>query len=83
MNKKYPIGTKIRFMHKTLDTGKIGTIVAFHGDSPTVYLPTSCKHIENNYYPTYDGVKITWHCGWNDIELLFQKNEQLLFEFMY
>ena len=83
MDKKWPIGTKIRFIHRTLDTGKIGKIVAYHGGNPTVYLPTAEKHIKYNRCSIYKGVKITWHCGWDDIEILAVKNQQLLFDFAY
>lgn len=80
---KYPIGTRIRFTNSSLDTNKIGTIVAYRiNDLPIVYLPTAYKHIINNYYPVLsDGTKFTWKCGWNEVEKLPQKNEQLLFDF--
>ena len=85
MDKKYPIGTKIRFINKTIDTNKTGTIVGLRPGSgrPVVFLPTAEKHIIENRYPTLSGgTKFTWKCGWDEIELLVQKNEQLLFSFM-
>ena len=35
-DRKYPIGTSIRFIHNYLDTGKTGTIVGYHDDKPTI-----------------------------------------------
>lgn len=83
MTKKYPIGTKIRFIHSSLDTNKIGTIVRINKDGRlSVYLPMADKHIKEDYHPTLDdGTKFTWHCSWHEIELIGQ--QQLLFEFMY
>ncbi len=82
--KKYPIGTKIRFIHKSLDTNKEGVIVGLTTSrGPDIYLPTANKHIKENYHPTLDdGTKFTWHCSWNEIELLVVKGQQLLFSFM-
>ena len=37
-DRKYPIGTKIKFLWECEDTGKIGTIVTYHGDSPAIYI---------------------------------------------
>lgn len=81
--KKYPIGTKIRFIHPHIDTNKEGVIVAISlSDKPTVYLPTADKHVNQNYHPILrDGTKFTWHCCWYEIELLVVKGQQLLFEF--
>jgi len=84
MNKKYPIGTKVSFVYPYEDTGKIGTIVGYYGNSPIVYIPTADKHIKRHYHPTLDnGTPFTWYCGWRDIEILAEKNQQLLFAFMY
>ena len=82
--KKYPIGTKIRFIHKSLDTGLKGTIVGLSlGGKPDIFLPMADKHIKDNYYPTLDdGTKFTWHCSWNEIERISIKGQQLLFSFM-
>lgn len=82
--KKYPIGTKIRFINPTLDTNKTGTIVGFsYSGRVDIFLPTAEKHIKDNYHPTLpDGTKFTWHCRWDEIELLMVKGQQLLFAFM-
>jgi len=81
-DKKYPIGTKIRFLHH-FDFGKIGTIVGLRSNGkPIIFLPTADKHSIDNYYPTLsDGTKFTWKCSWHEIEPL--KNVQLLFSFMH
>jgi len=78
---KYPIGTKIRYTHKTVDTNKTGTIVGYSGNTPFIYLPEADKHIIFFRYPTFNGIKVTRCCDWGNIEKLPQKNEQLLFEF--
>jgi len=79
-DRKYPIGTSIRFIHNYLDTGKTGTIVGYHDDKPAIYLPKADKHVKHNNYPTLsDGTKFTWYCGWNDIEVL--TGGQLTFDF--
>ncbi len=82
--KKYPIGTRIRFIHPRIDTGKEGTIVGFSASGkPDVYLPTAKKHIIDDYHPTLPGgIKFTWHCHWDEIEPLAIKGQQLLFSFM-
>ena len=82
--KKYPIGTKIRFIHPRIDTGLTGTIVGFtFNGRPDIFLPMADKHIKNNYHPTLDdGTKFTWHCSWNEIEPISVKGQQLLFSFM-
>jgi len=84
MNKKYPIGTKVRFVFPYEDTDKIGIIVGYHGSNPIIYIPTADKHIERNQHPILDdGTPFTWYCRWQDIEILVEKNQQLLFAFMY
>lgn len=81
---KYPIGTKVKFINPNLDTGKIGKIVGYLNDRPTVYLPRAYKHVMQNYHPTLPGnIKFTWHCSWREIEILSQKGQQLVFDFMY
>jgi len=82
--KKYPIGTRIRFLNPFFDTGKKGVIVGLTtGRGPDIYLPTADKHIIHNHYPTLDDrTKFTWHCGWDEIEPISVKGEQLLFAFM-
>ena len=83
--KKYPIGTKIRFIHPRFDTGLTGTIVGLTTNrGPDVYLPTAEKHVKYDNHPTLDdGTKFTWHCSWNEIEPLVLLNQQLLFSFMH
>ena len=82
--KKYPIGTTIRFIHPRLDTGLTGTIVGFtFNGRPDIFLPMSDKHIKDNRHPVLpNGVKFTWYCSWNEIEILVVKGQQLLFSFM-
>lgn len=76
--KKYPIGTRIRFLWPNKDTNKVGNLVAYRDGDPVIYLPDGeCQH------RTMDGVPFTWMCSWKQIELAYTKNEQLLFEFMY
>ncbi len=84
MVKTYPIGTKIRFLYKRIDTNKTGVIVGLRrGGGPIVFLPTADKHLKDNNYPTLpDGTKFTWKCGWDEIELFVLPNQQLLFNFM-
>ena len=79
----YPVGTRIKFTYEYEDTGKIGTIVNINSYGVDIYLPTGDKHIQRNYYPTLnDGTKFTWHTQWQCLELVAQKGEQLLFDFM-
>lgn len=78
---KYSIGTKIRFLDKygmTGDRGKEGTIVNYHYNYPIIFLPKS-KHISE--FST-EQIPATWETGWNNLEILSQKNQQLLFSFM-
>lgn len=79
---KYPIGTKIKFLNPHIDTGLTGTVVGFTRQVD-VYLPKADKHIVHSRYPVLsDGTKFTWHCEWNEIELIYVPNEQLVFSFM-
>lgn len=81
--KKYPVGTKIRFLYTGADTNKEGTIVGITYGLPDIYVPTADKHIKDNYYPILPGgIKYTWHCRWEEIEPLTLKGQQLLFDFM-
>ena len=85
-NKKYPIGTKIKYVEPdptdiaSKDIGKIGKIVGYHGwNCPAIFLPES-KHISCESTPQ---TPVSWACGWDSVEILLsQKNEQLLFAFM-
>jgi len=84
-DKKYPIGTKIRFLYKRVDTNKIGTIVAITPwGNPVIFLPTAQKHISDGYYFTLDdGTKYSWQCKWREIEKVVEKNQQLYFDSIY
>lgn len=79
---KYPTGTKIKYVGNfwdgTGDRGKVGTIVGFYHNYPLIFLPKS-KHVSE--YSTPD-IPVSWEAGWKSIEILTQKNEQLLFSFM-
>lgn len=85
--KKYPIGTKIKWVLDAClanniakkDIGKLGVIVGYNkGDCPLIFLPKS-EHLSSN---STQAVPISWWATWNTIEILPQKNEQLLFSFM-
>jgi len=80
---KYPIGTKIKYVGcggNGEDVSKVGKIVGYNlYNDPIIYLPTS-NHI--SYYSTKT-VPASWECIWNSIEILPQKNQQLLFDFAY
>lgn len=78
--KKYPIGTKIKFIGVSYlnDGGKVGSIVGYCGGFPLIFLPES-THISD--FST-QLIPATWQTGWEDIEVLSQKNQQLLFAFM-
>lgn len=81
--KKYPIGTKVKYVgnsvwDETDDKGKIGTIVNFHCEFPIIFLPESL-HVSS--FSTPD-IPASWETGWDCLEILPQKNEQLLFSFM-
>lgn len=82
--KKYPIGTRIRFINPYFDTGLTGTIVGLTTSrGPDIYLPMAEKHVKYDKHPTLsDGTKFTWHCDWNEIEIFAVKGQQLLFSFM-
>ena len=84
VTKKYPIGTRIKFIHPRLDTGLTGKIVGLSvGGGPDIYLPMAEKHVKYDRHPTLsDGTKFTWHCNWEEIELISIKGQQLLFSFM-
>jgi len=82
-SKKYPIGTKIRFISKgSYDDffDKTGTIVNIVHGYPVIYLPKS-KFSKQSCFSTRDK-PATVQCGWEDIKLLVGKNQQLLFNFM-
>ena len=82
--KKYPIGTKIRYIglcaysSREDFTGMTGTIVGIVTGFPLVYLP---KAVHISEHSTIER-PATIQTGWNRIERLTQKGEQLLFSFM-
>lgn len=85
---KYPIGTKIKFVIGSLtpseackrDTGKVGKIVGYTLGwecFPIIYLPES-KHTSCYSTPL---IPASWQTTWKSLEVLPQKNQQLLFDF--
>lgn len=79
---KYPVGTKIKYIGNrwddTVDRGKVGTIVNFHGAYPIIFLPKS-THLSS--FSTLE-IPASWEVGWDSLKILPQKNQQLLFTFM-
>ena len=82
---KYPTGTKVKYIGYSnqnseiaKDVGKVGKIVGTHWNNPIIFLPES-KHISN--YST-EQMPASWETGWDYLEILPRKNEQLLFAFM-
>ena len=82
---KYPIGTKVRFLFANEDKGKVGMVVG-HSDKSVldetrylVIIPTTLSYYRGF---TRDGVEYTWRCLESQIEVAYDKNEQLLFSFM-
>lgn len=85
-DKKYPIGTKIKYTSMPsiyyegeVFTGLTGTIVGIVRGYPLIYLP---KALSVSEYSTKER-PATIQTSWNRIEKLAQKNEQLLFDFAY
>jgi len=84
---KYPIGTKIRWVLDTCvandiakkDIGKEGKIVGYDKYDCPLLLLFKSKHLASD---STQALPISWHAGWGSIEILPQKNEQLLFSFM-
>ncbi len=83
MVKKYPIGTKIRFIANNgmcsqarQDDGKVGVVTGetLYGNAE-IYLLDSVK--ESGYDKEH-----TWNTGWENIKPLIVKGQQLEFEFM-
>ncbi len=85
--KKYPIGTKIRFIGDSKrkpnefmyeDDGLTGKIVGIEQGYPLIFLP------ESEYISVFSTKKrpATVQCDWYQIEPLVVKGEQLLFSFM-
>lgn len=82
-DKKYPIGTKIRYKRHngTLSEqlyGMTGKIVGIVGNFPLIYLPAA------SFVSEYSTKKrlATVQTSWDTIEPLVVKNQQLLFSFM-
>ena len=84
---KYPIGTKIRWILEMRfanslakkDVGKTGVIVGYDKmDCPFIFLPES-THLSSN---STQAIPVSWWTSWNTVEILSQKNQQLLFAFM-
>ena len=80
--KKYPIGTKIRYIGDSNGNwwrdGWTGTIVGIMNDFPLIYLPKS------TFVSSYSTMEccVTVQTSWDAIERVVQKNQQLLFSFM-
>ena len=81
--KKYPIGTKIKYVEadptraSIRDIGKVGKIVGYHNcDYPVIFLPES-KHTSCYSSPI---APASWATGWESIEILSQEG-QLTFDF--
>ena len=72
--KKYPIGTKIKYIGFCEKCGgNTGEIIKVYERSCRITLPHShCLSAKTGSIV----------CNWSDIELLIKKNEQLLFGFM-
>ena len=73
--KKYPIGTKIKYVgHCKKCKGKVGKVVDIWDYGCNITLPQSlCRAA---------GQDKRLICSWSDIEPVSVKNEQLLFAFM-
>jgi len=81
MKHKYPIGTRIRYNGCALrDVGKEGTIVRYGVRClgiVWIVIPNSHLALE-----LYGNSEHEWSTHIEDLEILVQKNEQLLFDFM-
>ncbi len=79
---KYPIGTKIRYRGGNNGScwkhGWEGVIVGMERGFPLIYLPQSTFESQ---YSTVE-CRVTVQTNWNHLEILPQKNQQLLFSFM-
>lgn len=80
MDKKYPIGTKIRYKGCCPeDNGKRGTIVGYLSEEIIwVVVPGSYVALS-----TYKNSKHKWTTYLKNVEVLLIPNQQLLFDFMY
>ena len=81
MKHKYPIGTRIRYRGcAKKDVGKEGTIVRYgEGCRRIVWIVIPNSHLALELYGNSEH---EWSTHIDDLEILMQKNEQLLFEFM-
>ena len=80
MDKKYPVGTPIRYIGGNNDCGKVGKIVGHNKwNDPLIFLP------ESSHISCFSTLKTpaSWQTSWGNIEILVQKNQQLLFDFAY
>lgn len=80
MAKKYPVGTKIRWVGGcNWDfSNKIGRIVGFENGLPLIFFSVSKW---TSIYST-EKVPVTIQCNWDEIEKVVTKGQQLLFSFM-
>ena len=80
--KKYPIGTKIKFVANESmcylakqDNGKTGEIIGETScGNAKIFLINSVKKNSSSEY--------TWNTGWENIEPVIVKGQQLMFDFM-
>lgn len=73
MIKKYPIGTKVKFIGSCKKcSGNTGKITQVYGETCQMTMPySSCSGVTNG----------TIICRWDEIEILVVKGQQLLFDF--
>ena len=87
LREKYPIGTRIKYILNSCyasecakeDIGKVGKIVGFTCyNYPIIFLSgsTHVSQFSTKQRPA------SWSAGWCSVEVLPQKNQQLLFAFM-
>jgi hypothetical protein len=84
---KYPRGTRIRFVPSVYsydevlaDMNKTGRIVGFTMSNRPLIVLSKSTH-ESDY--STEKLFVTWQTTWSNIKILPQKNQQLLFSFMY
>jgi len=77
--KKYPIGTKIKFIYDNCDKGKIGVIVGIRTYDGYPYIHLSSGQLASS---RCNGKVYSYVCLWSHIEKYITKGEQLLFSFM-
>jgi len=83
MTKKYPIGTRIKYVSSKGEWGdfygKEGTVVNIVEGLPVISLSDSLWAWMSFFS---NGGRPTFLCDWCDIKLFIQKEEQLLFDFV-